>query len=132
MSIFDWQDDYVIDQGMIDDQHKHLLVLAERLFNAVIAQTDDTVAKKIFEELLSYTKMHFSDEEAFFKKSGATGLAGHAQEHHALCEELLDVWQKETLGFQSEKGRLLLNWVEERLLTHMMIDDQDVFKTCSI
>ncbi|MDV7339616.1 hemerythrin domain-containing protein [Terasakiella sp. A23] len=129
MSIFDWQEDYVIDNAMIDEQHKRLLILAEKLFNAVIDQSEDT--KIFFDELLAYTQKHFDDEEAYFKNAGATGWQHHAREHQTLAEELLDVWKKEALGFQSEKGRILLNWVEERLLPHMMIDDQETFATCS-
>jgi len=132
MSIFDWQDEYVIDHGMIDEQHKHLLVLAEKLFNAVISQTDAEATAQVFDDLLAYTQKHFNDEEAFFKKNGSTALAVHGKQHQELCEELLDVWKKESLGFQTEKGRILLNWVEERLLPHMMIDDQDAFSSCTV
>lgn len=127
MSIFDWQDAYSVDNGMIDRQHKKLLLIAEKLFNAVISEQDETVLKECFDELMAYTQKHFKDEDAFFEQSGVTDLAHHRQEHAALAQELQDVWQKETMGFSGDHGRILLNWVEERLLPHMMIDDQETY-----
>lgn len=129
MSIFDWQDEYSVDNGMIDDQHKELLRIAEALFNAVLSQIDEAHLEKSFETLLNYTKKHFSDELNYFEENKALGIINHASEHDQLSEELIAVWDKERLGFQSEKGRILLNWVEERLLPHMMIDDQKTYQS---
>ena len=129
MSIFMWMDEYSVDEGMIDRQHKKLLQIAETLFNAVLAQNDQDYLQNCFDELLDYTKKHFNDEEAYFKTINADELTEHAKEHELLAEELNKVWEKELLGFQDERGRHLLTWVEERLLPHMMIDDQGTYNS---
>jgi len=106
-----------------------LLKIAETLFNAVLAQRNEEFLQNCFDELLSFTEKHFSDELEYFKKINAAKINDHAIEHDLLSTELNEVWQKETLGFQDEKGRFLLNWVEERLLPHMMIDDQETYNS---
>ncbi|NVJ91741.1 MAG: hypothetical protein HWE34_08795 [Methylocystaceae bacterium] len=129
MSIFDWQEAYVIDHAMIDEQHKKLLVIAEKLFNAVIAKEDTKIVETAFQDLLAYTQKHFKDEEDFFISAGAPQVDKHQTEHAILAQELVEVWQKESLGFEEEPGRTLLTWVEDRLLPHMMIDDQETYKS---
>lgn len=129
MSIFQWLPEYEIDHAMIDQQHKTLLQIAEKLFNGVINQESDADLNKRFQELLNYTQKHFLDEEQYFESVHASELEKHRDEHGLLAKELVEVWQKEQLGFQTEKGRLLLNWVEERLLPHMMIDDQETYNS---
>ncbi|WP_135079573.1 hemerythrin family protein [Terasakiella sp. SH-1] len=129
MSIFDWQDAYRIDEGMIDAQHKNLLKIAEKLFNAVLARRDEDHLESCFAELLNYTQKHFNEEEAYFERLKTSGLAQHCEEHNVLAKELQKTWDAEKLGFQEEPGRLLLNWVEERLLPHMMIEDQEVYSS---
>ncbi|SCA56004.1 hypothetical protein MTBPR1_150051 [Candidatus Terasakiella magnetica] len=127
MSIFTWQDAYSVDEGMIDTQHKKLLKIAETLFNAVLAQKEEKYIESCFDDLLSYTQKHFNDEETYFKKIGSEKLSPHAEEHKVLATELQNVWQMELLGFNDEKGRELLTWVEDRLIPHMMIDDSEAF-----
>jgi hemerythrin len=132
MSIFDWDESYVVDRAMIDEQHKHLLEVAETLFNAVIKGEDDVHLQKCFDALLDYTQKHFTDEEQFFKSQNAAQLDKHIEEHGVLAGELVQVWEEEKLGFKEEKGRYLLSWVEERLLPHMMIDDQETYAGCTV
>jgi len=127
MSIFEWQNEYCVDNGLIDEQHKRLLEITETLFNSVIQQDDDRILTTCFNDLLSYTKKHFKEEEAYFKERGANGLSEHHLEHQKLAAELIDVWDKENLGFHPESGRILLSWVEDRLIPHMMIDDQETY-----
>jgi hemerythrin len=130
MSLFDWNEGYVVDQGMIDEQHKYLLKVTERLFNAVLDQETEDRMQECFDALLNYTKKHFHDEEEFFKSAEADQLDKHASEHEGLAGELIKVWEEEKLGFQEERGRVLLTWVEDRLIPHMMIDDQEAYKSC--
>ncbi|MEG3617520.1 hemerythrin family protein [Magnetovibrio sp. PR-2] len=130
MSHVQWSSTLEIDHSEIDAQHKQLVVLADLLLEAVEHDPDDTVVRGAFDALLLYTKKHFEDEEAYFKKHNSTQLEEHVKEHEILAEEIKALWQDDMMGFRDEVLQAILGWVESRLIPHMTGSDQDAYKAC--
>ena len=132
MSHLEWSANLEIDHSDIDAQHKQLVVLANLLLEAVEHGSDDHVVKGAFDALLLYTKQHFEDEEAYFRKHKSILLEEHIKEHEVLAAEIKALWQDDMLGFRDEVLKSILDWVESRLIPHMTGSDQNAYKACQV
>jgi hemerythrin len=124
MTRFSWNSGLETGNELIDAQHRQLIALANLLFDAVEAGQEDLILRKSFEVLLLYTDQHFHDEEVLFGELNLQGRDEHRQEHAALGNEVRDLWVEQNLGFVDDMGSKLENWVELRLMPHMMDSDQ--------
>lgn len=87
---FVWQDYYALGDEEMDDQHKNLFVLADKLVNSSSkAELNDNI-----QLLYQHVKEHFADEEALMKKVGFHGYKGHEKEHQFMLEKLIAIHNK--------------------------------------
>ncbi len=128
MPHFEWKVEYEIKDQQIDEQHKQLIELANLLYSAVENREEDAILKKAFEGLFHYTKHHFQDEEQYFQQLNCTILEDHRAEHRQLEDEISALWQDDMLGFREDTLKDLEAWVENRLIPHMTINDQEALK----
>ena len=63
MTILNWNKLLVLGIDSIDNQHKHLVDLANQLDEAVAIGTDHHTLIKIINDLVNYTVLHFQHEE---------------------------------------------------------------------
>ncbi|MDO8987131.1 MAG: hemerythrin domain-containing protein [Coriobacteriia bacterium] len=74
MAYFEWSVDLETGHQDIDDQHRHLFELANKLQAAALVQEEDdeeTVADTIY-ELTDYVVQHFNDDEELMAEHGGT------------------------------------------------------------
>jgi hemerythrin len=88
-NIFQWdQDSFAVHIDKIDQQHFHLIDLMSKLFERNRANADKSELLSILSELVSYTKKHFLDEEAFLRSIKYPNLKIHAAIHKQLLDRL--------------------------------------------
>ena len=131
MARFGWSEKYVIGNKDIDDQHKVLIELANILSSAVDEGQETAILWDSFDALLLYVRKHFSEEETLFEELGCIQLAAHREEHGQLEDELRLLWNNERHGLIDDAGRQLEQWVEQRLVPHMIEADQDALKSAT-
>lgn len=131
MARFEWRQEYESGDATVDTQHRQLLVLANLLFDAVKDGREENILKKSFEALLVYTRQHFDDEEQLLAERKCSLLAEHKDDHRRLAEELNDLWEEDAMGFADEMARTLEAWVINRLVPHMVEDDQAALRAAS-
>ena len=83
-----WGKDLEFGIPAIDDEHKRLMDLANRVYVMVKTVDDPVVLKNAFTELRSYASRHFSDEEAFMTRIGYPDAAEHRAQHQTFIERL--------------------------------------------
>ena len=127
MPQFVWKPDYETGNAIIDAQHKQLLALANLLFDAVEKGKDTAVIKQAFDALLLYTHEHFDDEEQYFVSIGSSLWQQHRQQHRRLADDVRRMWKVQP-SVDGGMGAALEEWVEKRLVPHMMEEDQDALK----
>ncbi|MBN2651922.1 MAG: bacteriohemerythrin [Spirochaetales bacterium] len=76
-----WSEIMAVNIEDIDDQHKHLVEIINRLFNAIISKDSEHDLDSIFVELKDYVYTHFKFEETLMQKSGYPGLIEHQKIH---------------------------------------------------
>lgn len=61
---FTWSDSYSVGIPEIDEQHKALFDLMERLHKAIAARQGSAACIEILKELVDYTRIHFARSRA--------------------------------------------------------------------
>ena len=114
MSHFVWQQQYEMDDVLMDSQHKNLFVLAKKL----VASSTKKESLQNIKLIYLHVKEHFSEEEALMKKLGYRDYQSHEKEHTKMLKKLTkmdrkindDNWDKnEVQNFVDEWGEHIIN-----------------------
>lgn len=88
MAYFEWADDLAIDHGPIDDDHRHLVDLVNRLHTATSEGRGVDVVGDILHTLIAYTTDHLMREEAQMAAAHFPHLDRHKVGHKAFVDQL--------------------------------------------
>ena len=108
---------------LIDNDHKALIHLINRLHESVSAQDAYDVLDGLLTRLLDYVDIHFTREERVMEACSYTESAGHKEEHAAFIAHmrgLRDAVTAETAPVHLES---LADYLKEWLNHHILIQD---------
>lgn len=119
LEAFKWTNEFSVGIEEIDNQHKVLFELINRMFIAALKREDHRVSLEILDALVDYTKTHFALEERLLASAGYEKLAEHQMEHRAFIDKLGTMAQKflaeeKTITF--ELINFLKHWLKEHIL----------------
>ena len=117
MADFDWQQAYSIGNDLIDREHQHLLVLANKVVEFRPSGERVENVREAILALCEYVKTHFANEEAYMQQVGFPKLTAHKVLHEAIIHEVNTIL-KESPGLDSlvyKLKRLMKNWVIEHI-----------------
>ncbi len=118
MKKIDWSDSYRLGDNELDEQHRAIFDVVDRLAEAISSGARHEIMG-VFSRLVDYAKSHFSWEEAYMEKLGYAGLEAHKLEHIAFLEEVMALWQNFLQGDPEAVGRRLLNFLHDWLTEHI-------------
>ena len=108
----------------IDEQHRELVRLVNRLNGAIKNREGDEVLHKLFDDLLSFTGFHFATEHRLMEQYGYVEIARHDGEHAMLVNEAEHLQTRLSQG-----GELLaLQSIKDWLLNHIKYADKPLGK----
>ena len=81
---FKWTLEMQIDNGLIDEDHKQLISIANRVLKLDRPNRDAEELKRLIRELYDYVRYHFAREEGFMYKMGYPELEAHRKKHKAI------------------------------------------------
>lgn len=90
-AIFPWREAYSVGIPEIDNQHKVLIKLINKLHSSMLDGKGNEALASILDELVRYTETHFAYELSMLRQRGYSGLAAHTKEHKRLTGQLLDL-----------------------------------------
>jgi hemerythrin len=120
---FKWSDEYSVGVEEIDAQHKTLFDLLERLREAIHAKHGSAACIEILDELVAYTKVHFTLEESLMRLAHYPDLAAHQQRHRDLVAEVEAMYEKIHNGggaISFELLHFLRTWLTKHILNEDM------------
>jgi hemerythrin-like metal-binding protein len=85
---FEWNRSLDLGINEMNDEHKHLIAIMNRLHAEHEKKASKDVLGGIVQELASYTTAHFRDEEAFMARVGYPKLDTHKIIHKNLISRL--------------------------------------------
>ena len=118
-----WSEELSVGLQEIDEQHKILIGLINRLFSQAILHTaDKATLSGILEDLIQYTIIHFSVEESLFRIFDYPDAENHQVHHNQLKQEVLNFKKKFEGGtpIDIELMQLMKKWISN----HIMMDDK--------
>jgi hemerythrin len=124
MSEFTWSNEYSVGVEEIDNQHKMLFELLNRLFLAAVKREDQQLTIEVLQALVDYTKTHFGLEERLLEESGFAGVPGHREDHLRFIAKVNDMMRK----FQVEDRSVtfeLINFLKTWLRNHILHSDME-------
>jgi len=84
----EWKDSYSVGIDSIDQQHKKLLNLINQLQTAVDYSTGELFEREALDELVEYTKTHFSYEEGLMKDNDYPDFESHKAQHEEMFNKV--------------------------------------------
>ena len=128
--MYEWKDEYCIGNDVIDEQHKTLFMICNRI-ERIFDDRDDTKDRRAAMEgikyLKEYTLRHFSDEERVQQEVRYRDRESHKQIHDNFREEILSYEAKlEQEQYSRECVLALLDTVKDWLIHHIMGMDQKI------
>jgi len=119
----EWKDEYSVGLDSIDRQHKKLLNLINQLQTAVDYSTGEEFEREALDELVAYTKTHFSFEEGLMKDNDYPDYEPHKAQHEKMVkhvEDVLSEYEKDHDTAMSNAVEFLKDW----LINHINGTDQ--------
>lgn len=119
MSLITWKEEYSVGVFEIDNQHKTMVILINKLFDAMKQGRANTILGSTISELFFYAQTHFRTEEKYFDKFNYKEKEEHKKVHQSFIAEM----EKFKTGFDSGKITLSLevfnflkNWLDQHIL----------------
>jgi hemerythrin-like metal-binding protein len=91
MSLISWSEKYATGFDSIDNEHKKLMDLLNKLHDGMMNHKTAEVLGPVLEELIKYTQTHFSHEEKLFAQHKYPQEASHKMEHKKLVEKVVEL-----------------------------------------
>jgi len=123
-----WSNTFACNIKIIDDQHRHLVDLVNKMFNHVTGDEDEErlYLKNVLQEAVRYIKIHFATEEKIMLATRFAGYIEHKEAHQNFVynvanniKSLISGKRLTLLSF----SKFLKNWI----LTHIAVMDKQYF-----
>ena len=88
MAALPWKDEYLINVAAIDDQHRRLAELVNRLHETIESDQPDDDLFAVLNELIGFTRLHFATEEELMLKYEYPDYPVHRAAHKAVLARL--------------------------------------------
>lgn len=121
--MFEWHNDFSVQIGSVDAQHKMLFAIANELYTAMMAGQSKMAMARILDRLVQYTKVHFAHEERLMLLHTYPDLAAHKAEHDALTAKVVK-FQNDFLQGHVNMSVQLLQFLRDWLEHHIKGSDR--------
>ncbi len=124
--MFTWTPFMQIDDGQIDEDHRHLISIANRVLELNRPNQDVEEIKQVIRELYEYVKYHFDREESFMHEQHYPGLDEHKEKHEIIIADMNHYLTK-----SHHMGEILSNFrqlVNRWVINHIMEEDKKIQK----
>ena len=122
-----WKDEYSVGIEEMDNDHKRLLNLINQLQTAVHYYTGKESEEKAMQELIDYTKTHFTKEEKLLEDNNYADIVAHKELHKQFINkvnELLEQYKNNSEATLVDALSFLKDW----LIRHINGTDKEYGK----
>ena len=123
MDLITWNDSLNVGIARIDQQHRKLVSIINKLFNAMAQGKSNEILQAVFSELSAYVVAHFGLEEKYMKQYEYEYYEAHKLEHKYFIDKLNEF----KLNFSSGSAALtldILHFLKSWLLKHISGTDR--------
>ncbi|HVN95096.1 MAG TPA: bacteriohemerythrin [Syntrophorhabdaceae bacterium] len=123
MALLEWNEKLRVDIREIDEQHKRLVDLINRLHDAMKTGQGKAVLGGTLTELFDYTDYHFGTEEKYFRQYQYPSLVVHKSAHDLFRSRVAELKAK-AVEIDSMVTIETMNFLKDWLYDHILGSDQ--------
>ena len=126
IDIFPWNDNFNTGVPQIDEQHRRLVELLNRLASHVAYQADLPAINFVIDQLAEYAVYHFQTEEAIWHQNLPEDLleTQHKKVHHSFIETVVRLKSEQTYKPAMELVEDILAFLARWLAGHILESDR--------
>ncbi|BAE51899.1 bacteriohemerythrin [Paramagnetospirillum magneticum] len=117
-----WRDEYSVNIQRIDNHHRRLFEMSNRLIEAVRLSKGKAEIGEALDFLMGYAMYHFSEEEALLERYGYPEGAGHASRHRRLMAQAREL--EEHLASAAISADEVLTFLQDWIVNHILMEDR--------
>lgn len=119
-----WKEEMSVGVAQLDDDHKGLIAILNRLGTALHEEAESRVAMTLgFRALSQYMRVHFAREEYAMKAADYPGFEAHHPQHVDFIEEMTDMAARFESGSADDLLEDLVLYLRDWLINHIMVED---------
>ena len=123
MDIIKWRDTYETGITGMDEQHRQLVELINRMYPMVRDREGLEELDTVLAEMESYAERHLQDEEQLLAEHGYPGLADQEHSHQEYRQKMIEL--KELLaGDRQQAAREIYHFLRKWLIEHIIDEDK--------
>lgn len=123
MNLLKWTEDLAVGNPLIDEDHRNLFNLLERLHQDMGSGQINQETQSIVDALREYAEAHFSREEEFMRKISYPHYVVHKAEHDRFVSEVCALQSRMARGARTAQldiDQFLAGWLREHVLVRDM------------
>ena len=130
MALIEWTQKLSVGVPEMDEQHKKLVELINRLHEAMRKGEGPSVIKAVLNELVTYIKVHFAAEERMLASREYPGLAAQKRMHKVFTDKVAEMNQKVQSGAMLS-SITVSSFLQDWLVNHIQNEDKKYERCCS-
>ncbi|WP_168205956.1 bacteriohemerythrin [Geobacter sp. FeAm09] len=116
-NLIDWSASYSVGVPAMDKEHQRLIEIINNLYGAMRSGRGQDAIGTILDELVAYTKTHFSHEERLMQDAGYGGYDEQKRAHEALVQQVTEIQGKYRAG--TALGQEVMSFLKSWLVNHI-------------
>ncbi len=117
-----WSNAYSVGVPSIDEQHKNIIQIINRLIVASNTSSKTESVPEVLAEMLKYAKEHLAYEELLLQKHGYPDFENHKSKHVAYVENIVK-FSTEAISEQQSDSKKLLAYLHKWWTNHILHED---------
>ncbi|MCP4337750.1 MAG: hemerythrin family protein [Desulfobulbaceae bacterium] len=122
MDVINWKDEYSVGVKEMDDQHKKLIGMVNKLISEQKSLTDPRTIADLLTEMTEYAQVHFRAEEYLMAEYGYDQKDLQETQHQAFIDETIAFYSATDIG-PNILSTALLDYLATWLIEHILKED---------
>ncbi|MFA5479498.1 MAG: bacteriohemerythrin [Candidatus Muiribacteriota bacterium] len=122
MPLFVWKNDYSVKVNAMDNQHKQLFAIMDKLHEYMKVGKGSEMLESILTELSTYTQRHFGDEEKLMAQHGYPGIEDQKRAHKQFIDKISE-YRNDIKAKKLVSAVQTMDFLKKWLLNHIMVID---------
>lgn len=122
MTIRQWDDSLLVGIEAIDDQHRQLFDIMEKVRGLIPTDSDNPEVGGLLKEMITLTQAHFRDEERLMEEMRFPDRERHKRLHRDISARIVAMLEKLKAG-EDFGAKDLLEFIERWQIEHVQAED---------
>jgi len=130
-----WNDGLSVGIEELDNDHKKLLDIINKLSEAIDKNVEVSILEEIFISLEKYALVHFNREEAYIQKCAKVNLREHKKQHDSFTAKIPELKQKLLNSKEYINAQEITVFLTDWLVNHIIEEDIPIigsFDSCKV